>query len=220
MTTLSTWTHLHSVTILVCLSLRLKIFYSFTIRALISKTDYFLDVNRFGCYSTRLFLITDEQKGNDKQSECTNVQNKKSMKPRSHSNSRKNTTNAKPVGGMTSGNRNKNSSDIPPRLQSRMKMDGKSILDHRDLKNTDSLSTHVRGKYLWKMVISVSKDVVPLYRYNFGADVGPSIPALPPSGNAWDKPLTGTLRTGSPSTQRPSGSTVGVASSVIRQDKK
>ena len=51
------------------------------------------------------------------------------------------------------------------------------------------------------------------------ADVGPPIPAPPPSGNAWDKPLTGALRTGSPSTQRSVTSGSNITNSVIGQEK-
>lgn len=45
-------------------------------------------------------------------------------------------------------------------------------------------------------------------------ELGPPIPAPPPATNAWDKPITGALRTGSPSTSVSSAANAAAAAAA------
>jgi hypothetical protein len=115
-------------------------------------------------------VLADDTKSSDKPSrDDPNGQNKKNLKPRNQSDSRKSTINARPAMGVSSNNRKHN--DTPPRMQSKVKADSRTV-DHRDSKNEDSSSVHVRGKYYPRGLQSIFPDLVKeFYRKIFPQNV-------------------------------------------------
>ncbi|XP_065226926.1 protein PRRC2C-like isoform X3 [Planococcus citri] len=112
---------------------------------------------------------------------------KKNVKSRNRSNSRKNVRSS---GAMTNS-RSKNQ-EVPAQRMSQTKQrknyDSKPPSEYRESK----------------------LDIpMPLFK-----ELGPPIPAPPPTTNAWDKPITGALRTGSPSTNVPSAAASANAAAV------
>lgn len=142
-------------------------------------------------------IFSDDVRTSEKSSTTyADASNRKSIKPRNRSNSRKN---VRPT-GVVSNSRAKNNQDFPPRSREKQKnSDGKISGEAKDFKSSAPVS-FFKGKFVVSFFLSTNCGKLILIILFL--EIGSPIPAPPPTGNAWDKPLTGALRNGSPSTQK------------------